>query len=1067
MDPVPPADTAPPASTDPVDPVPPADTAPPASTDPIDPFPPLDTAPTGDGGSSDPFPPLDTAPPVDSDPFPPIDPMPPIDPVPPATENPPAYDPAAGAGAPVNTPDVTTGSSGSDTMTGTGGNDAYDAGAGNDRVSGGAGDDSLFGGGGTDRLSGGTGNDTLDGGAGNDRMSGGSGSDSLSGGTGSDRLSGGTGDDSLSGGAGTDRLSGGQGSDLLDGGAGNDRMSGGAGNDSLSGGAGSDRLSGGTGNDALSGGDGADRLSGGRGEDFLDGGDGQDTVFGESGDDSLSGGAGGDFLSGGRGADTIDGGAGDDSLKGGDGGDIFVFGTDFGNDTVQDFSVGDGDRIDLSAAGISDFDSLMDNAEDTANGVVLNTDEGSITLHGVRAEDLSQDQFILADPILYDGGDESLFALDLTGMIPEGADGNGYQVMVSNMPEGAKLSSGESDGGNAWTMAIAGIVGLTIALPTTASAADQLGELLVEIVDTTTDPATVIESGRVDIDALDEASGTIVASPVEVVETQTSTGQDTVTATADTLESPAQGTIEEAAADNIGGGAGQGSFASAESLPLVEEIPIEEQPVEQTPPTEETVDDNQTGEAYGSSNGGGDSVTDSSLTGDSADVPNQSPTDLTLSTSSIGENAPNGTVIGTVVTTDADSGETFTYSLTDDAAGRFAINSITGEITVADGSLLDYESASSHNVTIQVTDSAGNTYDEVMSLNLTDVNEGPSDMTLSGDTTPENPINGTVVGTVSTTDPDAGETFSYTLTNDAGGRFMINSQTGEVMILDGSLMDISDGSSYDITVQVTDSGGLTYDEAMTINVTDIAREMEGTAGDDDFNGSRRADNINVGAGDDEIDGRGGNDIIHGGAGNDELDGGQGNDIVMGGSGDDDIEGGSGNDILDGGAGADQIDGGTGTDTATYITSSSGVNVSLDTGRGSGGDAQGDSLQNIENLTGSLNNDVLTGDSGNNVLTGSGGNDTLTGGDGSDTFIFGQGDGSDTAHGGSGGGWTDAILLQNADGSSVDGGWTVNLTSGAVQEDDGSSITLSDDAAGTITLTDGSEIAFDGMDRIDY
>ena len=372
-------------------------------------------------------------------------------------------------------------------------------------------------------------------------------------------------------------------------------------------------------------------------------------------------------------------------------------------------------------------------------------------------------------------------------------------------------------------------------------------------------------------------------------------------------------------------------------------------------------------------------------------------------------------------------------------------------------------------MTVRVTDSAGNTYDEVMSLDLTDVNEAPTDLTLSADTTIENPVNGAVVGTATPTDPDSGETFSYSLTNDAGGRFMINGETGEVMILDGSLFDIGDASSHDITIQVTDSGGLTYDEVLTINVTNATGndDIEGTAGSDDLTGSSASETFNLGAGDDEIDAKSGDDIVLGGAGDDEIDGGAGADILMGGTGSDEIDGGSGNDILDGGAGADQLDGEGGTDTATYITSSSGVNVNFATGVGTGGDAEGDTLSNIENLTGSLNNDTLTGDNGNNVLTGLAGDDVITGGDGSDTFVFGAGGGSDIVIGGAGGGWTDTILLQDTDGSAVDAGWTLTLTTGTQINDDGSTITLSDDSAGTITLADGSEIAFDGIENIAY
>src|SRR5258706_5690243 len=65
-----------------------------------------------------------------------------------------------------------------------------------------------------------------------------------------------------------------------------------------------------------------------------------------------------------------------------------------------------------------------------------------------------------------------------------------------------------------------------------------------------------------------------------------------------------------------------------------------------------------------------------------------------------------------------------------------------------------------------------------------------------------------------------------------------------------------------------------------------------------------------------------------------------------------ITGNSGNRGVAGLGGADHLDGGGGTDTTTYAASSAGVNVSLMTGVGSGGDADGDTLFNFENLTGS-------------------------------------------------------------------------------------------------------------------
>jgi Ca2+-binding RTX toxin-like protein len=103
-----------------------------------------------------------------------------------------------------------------------------------------------------------------------------------------------------------------------------------------------------------------------------------------------------------------------------------------------------------------------------------------------------------------------------------------------------------------------------------------------------------------------------------------------------------------------------------------------------------------------------------------------------------------------------------------------------------------------------------------------------------------------------------------------------------------------------------------------------------------------------------------------------------------------ITGNDGNNTLAGLGGADALDGGLGTDTATYAASATGVNVSLATGLGHGGDAEGDTLVNIENLTGSGFNDTLEGNGGNNVLTGGAGADTLIGGAGNDTLIGGAG-----------------------------------------------------------------------------
>ena len=101
----------------------------------------------------------------------------------------------------------------------------------------------------------------------------------------------------------------------------------------------------------------------------------------------------------------------------------------------------------------------------------------------------------------------------------------------------------------------------------------------------------------------------------------------------------------------------------------------------------------------------------------------------------------------------------------------------------------------------------------------------------------------------------------------------------------------------------------------------------------------------------------------------------------------------------GGAGADTLDGGDGLDYASYQGSAAGVTVDLQADTAAGGDAEGDQLDNIENLYGSANGDTFTGNAAANVLAGAAGDDTLNGGDGADRLVGGAG--IDTIHGGTG------------------------------------------------------------------
>jgi hypothetical protein len=204
-----------------------------------------------------------------------------------------------------------------------------------------------------------------------------------------------------------------------------------------------------------------------------------------------------------------------------------------------------------------------------------------------------------------------------------------------------------------------------------------------------------------------------------------------------------------------------------------------------------------------------------------------------LSHSTVAENAAIGTAVGTVAGFDF-AGANLTYSLASDPSGCFSINASTGEITVA--SALNFEGTPAWPLTVRVADQSGHVFDKAFTINVTDVNEAPSNATLSGGSVAENSANGTLVGTVTGSDPDAGASLHYALTDDAGGRFAINPATGAITVANGTLLDYETAHSHQITVRTIDQGGLALDKNFTIAVSDVFERIHA-----DFNGDGKSD----------------------------------------------------------------------------------------------------------------------------------------------------------------------------------------------------------------------------------
>jgi Ca2+-binding RTX toxin-like protein len=226
-----------------------------------------------------------------------------------------------------------------------------------------------------------------------------------------------------------------------------------------------------------------------------------------------------------------------------------------------------------------------------------------------------------------------------------------------------------------------------------------------------------------------------------------------------------------------------------------------------------------------------------------------------------------------------------------------------------------------------------------------------------------------------------GDGLDNTLTGGAGNDGLVGGGGADHLVGGDGLLDVASYSDSTVAVTVDLSLGT------------------GHGGDAEGDTLSGIEGLDGSAFDDSLIGDGGTNLLAGEMGDDRLVGGAGDDALIG---DSDLSADNGDDVLVGGAGADQLygdfpggSGDTGIDTADYSASAAGVTVDLISGTGLGGDAQGDTLFQIDNLVGSAFADHLTGDANANGLSGGAGNDTLRGGAGADALD--GGDGSDFAN----------------------------------------------------------------------
>lgn len=199
----------------------------------------------------------------------------------------------------------------------------------------------------------------------------------------------------------------------------------------------------------------------------------------------------------------------------------------------------------------------------------------------------------------------------------------------------------------------------------------------------------------------------------------------------------------------------------------------------------------------------------------------RTPPNFSLKGNILVENSPANAVVGTFCIDDANPGDPPNYSLvagtgdTDNAAFEIVGN----ELRIKNSP--DFETKSIYSIRVKTTDLAGLYCERMFTIDITNVNESPIALTLSANSLPENSLANALVGTLNTQDPDVGDSHTYSLVTGTGdtdnSAFTL---VGKELRINNS-PDFETKPTYSIRVKTTDASGLSFEQILAIDITNV------------------------------------------------------------------------------------------------------------------------------------------------------------------------------------------------------------------------------------------------------
>jgi cadherin domain-containing protein/parallel beta helix pectate lyase-like protein/type IX secretion system substrate protein len=185
------------------------------------------------------------------------------------------------------------------------------------------------------------------------------------------------------------------------------------------------------------------------------------------------------------------------------------------------------------------------------------------------------------------------------------------------------------------------------------------------------------------------------------------------------------------------------------------------------------------------------------------------------------ENAAANQVIGTVTAIHEDAYQTISYSIIDgNSDGIFAINSVTGSLSLQLADMLDYETTTEYELIVEARDNTSLYDTALVTIIVENINEFPTipnyEFTIDENTPYE-----TVVGTAQATDPENGPITYYFVWDNLYPAFRVDNSTGVISVFEDDSVDFEYRSKFVITLAARDNEWQIAYSTITINISDV------------------------------------------------------------------------------------------------------------------------------------------------------------------------------------------------------------------------------------------------------